>query len=170
MKKTSIRLFTLLLSMIAVISLAACGGSGSSEPELKTYTTELGLTAKLPEGFTVSVDDQTVSILNEKKGAMLYAIRESFDLFASYNVPEMSLDEYAELVQRANSSDAFTPDANGNPHITYEKLVNGKYYYYYSTVRKGSDAYWVISFTCLSENKADFADIFVEWADLVTVK
>ena len=103
---------------------------------------------------------------------MMAALRESFEMFEGYGLDtkNTSVEDYADLVKQANEyEDDFTPDSYGNLRITYVKPVGESNYFYYSTVRKGSDAFWLVHFACLESDRAEYEPIFEMLGNTVVI-
>lgn len=102
----------------------------------------------------------------------LYVTRESFADYAALgtDAAAMTLAEYGELIQRTNGmSEPFSPDAYGNLSSTYTSDVNGRVFLYYATVRKGTDACWLIHLACPAELQSGYLPQFAFWANTIAV-
>ena len=58
---------------------------------------------------------------------------------------------------------------NGITYFTYENSALGQDFFYTATVCKGSDAFWLCTFYCPFENKAEFENVFLDWAGTIKV-
>ena len=103
---------------------------------------------------------------------MMAAHADTFEMFKSYgaDASAYSLKDYADLVKKANNFEGgFSEDSYGNLRITYERNVGETPYFYYSTVRKGSDAFWLIHFSCLDAARAEYEPLFELFAATIKV-
>ena len=66
-----------------------------------------------------------------------------------------------------NQSDIQSYDNGKYLYITYEGTVNGKTYFYVSTMHKGPDAFWLCSFACDMKNKDTYESRFLGWANTI---
>lgn len=173
MKKLTKKLLAAALCVITAVSLAACGGgsgSGSKEEKLQSYTFE-DLTVQLPKGETEEQDGFQAFYTNGDK-FMMSGIREDAELFASlgYDINDVTLEDYAGFVQQGNGlTDAFQKDEYGNLYVTYNRTIDGNDFFYYSTVKQGTNCFWVVSFACLSKNEATYLPKFMNYASQITV-
>ena len=104
---------------------------------------------------------------------MMSGVKETFEEYkaAGVDAAAMSMEDYAALIQQANGLEAaFTLDANGNYVMTYNKDVGGKAFFYYTTLRKGTTAFWVVSFACMEQDREAFMPEFELWANSIVVK
>ncbi len=128
------------------------------------YDTEVGLRLYMDRlMFKQDAESNGLTTFYANEKYMVAALREGFEIFDGHGLDtkNMTLEDYADLVKRANEyENDFTPDSYGNLRITYTSDVGGTDYFYYSTVRKGSDAFWLIHFACLDSDRATFEPIF----------
>lgn len=102
------------------------------------------------------------------------ALKEEYSTFkeAGYDTDTMTTSDYAELVITANMLEGseVMKDAEGNEYFTYTNESNGRTYFYYAVVRKGSDAFWLCQFACLDKNTEKYTPKFTEWAKTIIVE
>ena len=125
----------IIAAVMAVLMLASVAGCAAAEPV--KYDIGNGLSIVLPDGL------QEVEM-------------EGFE--------NLTLEEYAELSATAYALDpGYAADANGNLVTTYNADVDGTNFFYYTTLRQGSDCFWTINFACEDAKKAEFTDLFTQW-------
>ncbi|MDO4572779.1 MAG: hypothetical protein Q4C13_05380, partial [Clostridia bacterium] len=104
---------------------------------------------------------------------LMTGLKEGYaDLSAVGLDPEnMSLEDYAAVIEQNHAlSEAFEPDSYGNLAVTYGNNVDGIDLFYYSTVRKGTDAFWLVSFACLDEQRETWLPLFELWGNSIAVQ
>ena len=168
MKKTLL-LFTTLLLLIGTLLFTGC----DSVIPTKEYTSDAGITLTLPSDFVEKdVVNYTYTLANLEVTMM--ALKEEFTLYqnAGISPDTVSLKDYASLVITANKlpEDTEISESDGLTSFTYENDANGKTYFYYATVFKGSDAFWLVQFGCDSKNQDEYKTTFVDYAKTVVVK
>ncbi|NLW70010.1 MAG: hypothetical protein GX061_02875 [Eubacteriaceae bacterium] len=166
MKKTKTALSLALLIVFALM-LSGCGGKGD---EPVTYESASGLTIQMKKGFKESTVEGSTCFF-EATDCMMNAIKEDFELFASIgnDAANMSMADYAALVSNVNGVD-FVADENNNYNATYENTVDSNDFFYFSTLRRTDDAFWVINFACLVGEKDKFLPLFESWAETISFK
>lgn len=160
--------FVCILAVIAaVLSFAACGGTS-----LTTYDTGTGLTAELPAGLTKQ--ELSGAVVFSNNDFMMSALIETNETFTSLGVDPASftIEDYADLVKSANTGVDidFKKDAAGNYASPYENLSNGVKYFYYATIRKGTDGFWLINFACNVDEQDTYLPLFEQWSQSIKVK
>ena len=120
-----------------------------------------------------SFDEKTAS------GAYAYFISSDYlvvcvkDLFSSfdYAYEGYSEEQYAEVVCKSNdkSTDCIKKDM-GFIYLEYTAEAKNKEYYYNSYIKKGKDAFYIITFTAKSkdDNSSENAK-FMHWMSTVSV-
>lgn len=160
MKKT---ISMILVLATLLLALVACG---SAKP--KEFTTG-GMYFTLTDDFRqVSVPGYTACYESSK--VAVFVLKESFSLQAGLG--NKSLDEYAQMVRKNNSSKSPSDilKSDGLTYMEY-KFYNAEYsttYKYFCTMYKSSDAFWLIQFTCSDKLYADYKSSFVNWAKTVS--
>ena len=138
------------------------------------YDTGTGLSLYLDKGMSEQdAEASGLTTFYANNSYMMAALKESNEIFedAGLDTQAFSLEDYGVLVKAANDFDGdFTEDSYGNLRITYSANVNGNDYFYYSTIRKGSDGYWLIHFACLESSKAEYEPIFEMLGNTIEVK
>lgn len=128
MKKT----LALILALIMMLSLAACGGDGSKEPDNSGNTPSTPTdTPSTPDGEKTEVQDVTLKIwtaseeleLMKKMGESFAAAHPEYNL--TFDISEMGIDEAnANLKTDADSAaDIFQLASGGVPELTQKGLL-----------------------------------------------
>lgn len=90
-------------------------------------------------------------------------LEEPFSLvdgFESY-----SLEQYGKLVIQANHlTDTQLKTENGVTYFTYTSDASGTAYYYFATVHKGTNGFWLIQFAVEQDQAEQYQDDFFQWA------
>ncbi|MBQ2288493.1 MAG: hypothetical protein II251_07285 [Lachnospiraceae bacterium] len=81
-----------------------------------------------------------------------------------------TIEEYIQMVENANENVSFTKDSYGNFSTTYSAADDKYEMIYYVTVRKGSDAFWLINFAGLEEEKDIRIPQFELWGSTIAVQ
>ncbi len=128
MKKT----LALILALIMMLSLAACGGDGSKEPDNSGNTPSTPTdTPSTSDGEKTEVQDVTLKIwtaaeeleLMKKMGESFAAAHPEYNL--TFDISEMGIDEAnANLKTDADSAaDIFQLASGGVPELTQKGLL-----------------------------------------------
>lgn len=123
---------------------------GFTESELATATY-----------FYVS-DDAALIIMKEE----FTTLEQVIDLNA-----DSTVIEYGEAV-RANTqteTSEIMVDDSGITYFTYENNALGQDFFYTAVLCKGSDAFWLCTFYCMIEDKAEFENVFLNWGSTIKV-
>ena len=159
----------ILLAMVVVLLFASCGEK-KEEPKLKEFS-KAGLTISLPEEFgEKEVVTQTATYVSLDSVVMI--LKEEFSMFEKMGMDpkELTLDEYFELIKTNNGSDWELKEDEGLKYFDYSTQVNGKDMSYMGTILKGTDAFWLVQFSCESGNFADKKADFLKWAKSIKVE
>lgn len=92
-------------------------------------------------------------------------MREPFTLAAGFE--EYTVEEYAQLCVDANDFQVtITSDAAGHPYFEYDYIEpeEGQKFHYYAYAYKSIDAFWLIQFAVLDEQKEIYAPQIAQWA------
>ena len=164
------RIFLVALVLALVLVLAACG---SGEVKLAEVDTGLGLKLQLPENMTAADADGTgFSAIYNNNTAAVSIVREGYDDYAEMgmDISAITLEEYQELVVEANGlTESFQSAPNGQPYITYTREAEGDTFFYYTTLRKGSDAFWIVNYNCFADQQNTYLSQFESWAETIVV-
>lgn len=105
------------------------------------------------------------------KDYLIVCDREGFDeINAEYR--DFSEDKYAEIVCAINEKSVDTIKKSGDGvYLEYTYEADGKEYYYNSFIKKGSSAFYIITFTAESKEDHSFYNSkFISWFDTVSVE
>ena len=81
-----------------------------------------------------------------------------------------TIEDYIGMVEESNENIAFTKDSYGNSCTMYSVEGDDMNLAYYVTVRKGSEAFWMINFSCYEEEKAMRYEQFELWGSTIEVQ
>ena len=180
----------LILSVCLLLSLlSACGAGISAEPEetytlvevqplegevlsvntagMKKYTMECGLTFFGPSGLK---EEKTEAMAGYMKSGyhIVMVIREDK---AGTVLENATAEEYGEMLSGSNGLTPFRYDRYGNLATTYtaasEKEGNEDFFYYV-TVKEGTDCFWLIQIVCPVSLAAEGADEMAQWSATFT--
>jgi len=160
------RLIALLICIVTLFSFVSCSDG------LTKYSSDKGLSIRLPEGFTeVSMAGATYALSGEH--GYFIAMRDDFDgMYSKYEFPSTaSLFDYAQFIIAGNEIETqIAVRGKDDLYFTYTSAAEGQEeYFYYATVRKGSDAFWLCQFACKSSLKELNSPLFDEWSYNITV-
>jgi len=170
MKRTT----KIVAAVMAVLMLLSAAGCDFLAKEPVTYDDGVGLTIVMPEGMQ-PMNEAGMAMSYVDNNCLMTAVREDFAEYAELGVDleNMSIEEYAALCVEANAgngmSGEFVEDANGNLYNTYNATIDGDEFFYYCTVRKGTDAFWAITFACLASEQAKYEGEFTNWNNSIVV-
>lgn len=138
---------------------------------LDFYSFDEGIHLMMEKGMEESqADGFTAYALSDT--AMFAAIKEDAAVFsdAGLDINDYDLEDYAAIVQQGNGvEEPFTEDIVGNLSVTYTSNQNGTDFFYYATVKEGTDCFWVITFACYAEDQDLYLPQFQVWgASIVT--
>lgn len=129
------------------------------------------------DGFHIVLTDEFqedemegVSVYLESAYVGIAAYQESFtDLEIVGLDSESTLEDYMQVVIQNNGGDEEIKKENGLTFIEYEEDIDGETYYYFVTVFKGKDSFWVVNFFSLVDHKTTYRDDFIKWAQTIKV-
>lgn len=137
-------------------------------PQPKVFT-KAGLTITLTRDFREQ-DVVTQTAAFTSKDHIIICLKEEFAVFKQNGMrTDLTLTEYAQAVIDFNSFNATLAGTESRPHFVYTRQANGKDMTCWTTVKKGSDAYWTIAFVCETKNYAASQKQFTQWADTIKV-
>lgn len=80
-------------------------------------------------------------------------------------IESYSLEQYGKLVIQANRlTDTQLKTENGVTYFTYTSNTSGTAYYYFATVHKGTNGFWLIQFVVEQDQAEQYQDDFFQWA------
>lgn len=159
----------IILIIAALIGMAVGFGATSlllspSEQRFSAEEMSITLTNEFREteaaNYTAAYDSRNVAV---------FALKESFSLAEGFE--DLTLKEYADLVKQANNlRSAKTQTENGLTYFEYDftNPETKEEYHYFSYVYKADDAFWLIQFTTLTNNRDTYAPKISAWAQSVT--
>ena len=156
MKKRS-----LIALLLCAVVLLTCGCSAKA----KTFNTN-GLTIELTEAFkeTERYDD---SVVYKSKNIEILVERYEFENISQY---ELTLDAYAyRMVNYAPGIYEKVLYEGDLPYHLSTREVNGESINYTKFFYKSEDAYWMVQFTCESDQYEDLKDAIFGYAATVKV-
>ena len=111
------------------------------------------------QGFTQCYESKTVAV---------FTLKEAFSLVEG--MEDYTLEEYGTLVVQANGmGEDELKHENGVYYFDYTALgSDGTENYYFATLHKGKDAFWLIQFATPAANADKIRDQFFTWAASVT--
>lgn len=129
------------------------------------------------DGFHITLTNQFqeeemdgVTVYLESDYVGIAAYQESFtDLEIVGLNGDSTLDEYMQVVIQNNGGNEEIMHENDLTYVEYEEEIDGETYYYFVTVFKGEDSFWVVNFFSLASNKSTYQDDFVKWAQSIKV-
>lgn len=107
------------------------------------------------EGFTQCYESRDVAV---------FVLEESFSLMDG--LEDYTLEQYGTVVVQGNGmeEDALKSE-NGVTYFTYTaESESGTTYYYFATVHKGPDSFWLIQFAVDQDKAEEYQDDFFQWA------
>ena len=174
-KKSTRKGILVICSLMLVCSLIGCAigimaaqnDIARKEMKEKTFVSN-GMEITLNDAFWESEFEGYTATFSSRK-AVVFALQEEFDLVPGFG--DYTLEEYGQLVLQANGLSKTTQlqKKNGLTYFEYEREVSEKMgeYYYLAVVYKASNAFWLIQFSVPAENKDDYQQDFLKWAESV---
>lgn len=156
---------------VFVIICACFLVSGCSDQVKDKNFTGRGFSITLTEDFQEK-EIATATNYYESMEAIVTALKEEFTLLEAIGIDKDStMEEYAELIAYNNKKDfEFKKNENSDYlYFTYDSTVNGKDFYYYGVIKKGSDSFWLINLACQKEKEKEFQPKFEKWASTIKV-
>lgn len=153
----------------AMITFAACG----TPAEPKTFESGNGLSITLTTEFTQNTNSQ-FALEASSNTAFFAATKDEFSIFPQLDLdPDMmTLDDYAQLCITANGLQS-TVNHNtelGITYFVYDKTIQNNHFFYYATVQKGTDAFWLNQFGCFYSARNNMTSKFETWASSIIVQ
>ncbi len=167
---------TLLLSCLAACDeLKPDGGNGTTDqgkdiPDNSKTFTKNGMRIKLTNDFKEDdIEGYTSAYVDEQNVVLVFTLQEKFSLTEGFE--DWTIKEYADAIKKnAPVTVATVKIENGITYFDYEFLnteLNTEYYYY-TTVFKSNDSFWMIQFSCLAKDQAKMKPVFAEYAQTVS--
>ena len=164
--------YILLGVMIALFLSTVMGKTNSVtyDPETLAEFAGNGISVQLPEASAKKRNRDVAFYCVWEEGLLLCGQNTEEQIAAAGYDPDMPLEEYAAIcMQDANAAGEVFSDDYGNVCFTYE--VNGEenQLYYYVTVKRGEDTYWICNFVCETALKDTYEDYFPLWASTIEI-
>ncbi len=155
------KLITLVIGVVACV--CALAGCGATEKTFEKAGMRITLTSAFYEQEHIA---QTATYVSSS--AIVVATKESFTLLAG--LEDYTLEDYTDLTISANNltSDKNYRENKDYIYFTYERVVDGKDFFYLATTHKSPDAFWLIQFACNVSDKESKTETFLKWADTIT--
>lgn len=166
---TVVLVIAILLGIVAGLVVGRMVGDALLNGTQKTETAktfacqgmEITLTDRFAEaeaaGYTVCYSSGETAV---------FALREAFDAREGFG--DLTVAEYGALVLANNGLDKTVTleEADGLTSFGYEYTnpSTGETFYYYTVLRKGPDAFWMVQFTALAENARENLPQYRQWA------
>lgn len=160
----------ILTVLLSIMLLAFAFGCDKVE-KLQEYT-QGDFTIMLPAGVEVSEEDGFEAFFAAEDYAVT-VVKDEFDIFEQLDIDPTTYSEedYGKLILELYDVDgAFTFDKNNHLYYSYENSVDGETYFYYVTVRKGTDAFWLITFLTEADKQKTLVKSFEIWNNTISVK
>ena len=170
--KTSIRKFIMVISLLLSGSLLLCGcfpkimivPSNDSIGEPKTFEKE-GIKLTLTDSFIEKESELGFYAYYVSNFCGVVVLKEDFSL--EEGLSDRSLEEYVRNVIANNGHTDIEPQ-NKDGLWFYVRDNNGTRSYSYSY--KGSNAFWIVQFLCMTSDAPKLEDLFYLWANSVEVE
>lgn len=156
------KFLSLLLAAVMLFGLTSC-----MKATPKDFTCE-GMTVTLTNRFK-EANYEGYTVCYQSSDMIVIVLKESFSLQAGLD--QMTVEEYANLVRQANTSKSpseLTKHENFySMEYTFLNEQENQTYSYFTTMFKGTDAFWMIQFASKEEDYAAHKDTFLEFANSV---
>lgn len=151
------------VALAFIFALAGCSFFQAKEKTFEKAGMSITLTSEFVEKEIVS---QTVYY--ESRSVIVMALKEEFSAYPG--VADYSLERYTNMTISGNNLDAQYQQREGQNYLyfSYQRSSSGKTFYYLATTHKMSDAFWLIQFACVAEDKDKYSEQFLQWADTIT--
>ena len=111
-----------------------------------------------------------VTYYYESDEALVTALKESFEDLSIVGISKDStIEDYVKLIIESNEKDDHYELKSNYAYFEYEATVDGSDFYYIAVTYKGKDAFWLVNFMCTKEDKNNYKNKFLDWADSVEV-
>lgn len=146
----------------------------SKEPldvsSLELFDTGKGLTIKMSTEMEENKSgDHSVYYFSDNVMVSVKMVNFQELVDAGTGSGDSTIEDYVKIIEDNNENIAFTTDSYGNPSTTYSVEDKKGNLFYYATVRKGSEAFWLINFSCMEEEQEEMLPQFELWASTIEV-
>ena len=159
-RKTITKILAVSLMIMLAFSAAACGSSEPQKEKTQVADTGTGLKITLPESLQKdTMDGFDLFYYNDEY--LVSVITESYELLTSAGMDPENMDEkaYAELVAMANGVE-FGQESDGTYVSEYDRTLTDGDFHYYTTVCKGKNAFYVVTFACFADEQDKYVPVF----------
>ena len=135
--------------------------------EPKTFTAE-GMSITLNENFSKDAVDMFTACYSSGEAAV-FALKEPFTLMDG--LENYTLEQYGQLVLQTNGMTDFElQTVDGILYFEYEadNEADKTTYYYFSTVHKATDAFWLVQLAGDTKDAEELIPSFIQWAKSVS--
>ena len=156
------RILLFILAVVMALSLVSC------RSKTKTFSKD-GFEVTLPSSFiniTMLNQDVVAAFMDLKGDIVVTATKNTFEEVGD---SDMTAEDYAWLIIRANKFESFITEEDGVPTFRYSKMVEEERYIYIAYAYVASDAYWLVSFACPADKLSELEDAMIEYAKTVKV-
>lgn len=156
-----------MLAFLMLVMLAGCGRKSVATAEKQVFSAE-GMQITLTDAFTESAMEGYTACFDSREVAV-FVLKEPFSL--GEGLDELALADYAQMVLEANRSKSADriEEIGGRPFMEYAFYNNEteEEYTYLAAMYKGPDAFWMVQFSCRTEQYERYRPFFLEWAETV---
>lgn len=125
-----------------------------------------GLNITLTEGFR-EVKQEGFPACFESSEVAVISVKEDFA--SAEGLSELTVQKYGEFIMDNNSYDHMRMYSEGDrTYIEYETEPVDETYFYFLSIYKTDDAFWMVNFAVPVGKKAEYIDTFKEWANTVS--
>ena len=151
----------LLLILAVLYSFSGCSEN------MHTFEKD-GMSITLSDDFKEKQSNNTACY--ESSNAVVLVKKEGFAAMSDAGLsPDISAAEYSELVAKSNGLDVSVTEENEIVYFEYNMDTDFGNFKYFACVYKGSDAFWLIQFSCSADIYDDVKDEFFTFAQSVKV-
>lgn len=141
---------------------------GASAPKAKEFSYG-GMTITLNDSFSRE-NYEGYTVCYESRNVAVFALEESFATIPGAEL--YSLEEYGNLVIRANGREGQSvlqsQDGVTWFEYTWTNPSSGQTFFYFSTVHKADDAFWLVQFATTQDQAAEYRILFMQWAKSIS--
>ena len=166
MRKNIFRPLAAAIAVLMLVSAAGCAGGGT---EMQTVEWK-DFRITVPVALEKQTDHPGYDILYTSDTLLLSVVRDGFDELKArgYETLTMQLRDYASLAGNENGI-TFSYDPDGIPRSDYEKNSDGQVSYCHCELRKGADAFWVITMACGAGDRDKYEALIRGWFNSIEV-
>ncbi len=150
----------ILSAFLAVVMMALVLASCGANP--KDFTVD-GMTVTLTTAFK-KTEMSGYTACYASNNVLVIVLKEA-------GSDSMTLDEYAELVRKANASKNPDEISKGEVYHSMEydfhNQQENQTYSYYCAMFKDGGNFWLVQFACRKDDYASMKDTFIGWANTV---